>query len=87
MRTTVRLPDEVLEEAKDYALEQGTSLTAVFEAALREHLARRRALAKKRRRVALPTFTGRGPRAGVDLHDSAALAEAMDESGGSDARP
>ena len=35
MRTTVRLPEEVLEEARQYALDSGTTLTALFEEALR----------------------------------------------------
>jgi hypothetical protein len=78
-RTTVRLPDEVLEEAKQYALDHGSTLTEVFEEALREHLARRRQRSGARRRVKLPTFGGRGPRPGVDLHDSADLRERMDE--------
>jgi antitoxin component of RelBE/YafQ-DinJ toxin-antitoxin module len=78
MRTTVRLDDEVLEEAKRVALKSGTTLTAVFEEALREMFARRQALAAERRPVDLPTFKGRGPRRGIDLHDSAALLEAME---------
>ncbi len=85
MRTTVRLPDEVLEEAKRYALERGSTLTELFAEALREHLARRRQLARERRRVELPTFGGHGVRAGVDLHDAASLLERMEEEG--DARP
>lgn len=81
MRTTVRLPDEVLEEARRYALERGTTLTELFEEALREHLARRRTLRRARRRIELPTFSGRGPLPGVDLHDGASLLDAMDADG------
>lgn len=81
MRTTVRLPEEVLEEAKRYALDSGTTLTELFEEALREHLARRRKLQRARRRVELPTFGGRGPLAGVDLHDGASLLDAMESDG------
>jgi hypothetical protein len=81
MRTTVRLDDEILEEAKHYALERGTTLTAVFEEALREMLARRRELAGARPPVVLPTFAGRGPQRGIDLHDSAALLEVMEKAG------
>jgi hypothetical protein len=83
MRTTIRLDDEILQEAKSYALERGTTLTAVFEEALREMLARRRELAGAHPPVDLPTFGGRGPRRGVDLHDSAALLSVME--GGEDA--
>jgi hypothetical protein len=78
MRTTVRLDDKILGDAKRFALENETTLTAVFEEALREMLVRRRELAGKRRKVVLPTFAGRGPRPGVDLHDAAALLEAME---------
>lgn len=81
MRTTVRLPDEILEEARRYALERGTTLTALFEEALREHLARRRTLRRARRRIEPPTFGGRGPLPGVDLHDGASLLDAMDADG------
>lgn len=81
MRTTVRLPDEILEEARRYALERGTTLTELFEEALREHLARRRTLRSARRRIELPTFGGRGPLPGVDLHDGASLLDAMDADG------
>lgn len=83
MRTTVRLNDAILEDAKRYALERRMTLTAVFEEALREMLARRRRLATTPRAVELPTFGGHGPRRGVDLHDSAALLEVME--GGADA--
>jgi len=81
MRTTVRLPEEVLEEARQYALDSGTTLTELFEEALREHLARRRKLQRSRRRVELPTFGGRGPLPGVDLHDGASLLDAMESDG------
>ncbi len=85
MRTTVRLPDEVLEEAKRYALDRGTTLTELFEEALREHLARRRKQQHARRRLELPTFDGRGPLPGVDLHDGASLLDRM--AGDGPARP
>jgi hypothetical protein len=77
MRTTVRLDPELLREAKRLAAEERTSLTAVLEGALREMLARRREHAQ-RPRLALPTYSGRGLQAGVDLDDSAALLELMD---------
>lgn len=79
MRTTIRLPDEILEEAKRYALDRGSTLTELFEEALREHLARRRRLAEERRHVELPVFEGRGVRPGVDLHDMASLLDRMEE--------
>lgn len=85
MRTTVRLDDRLFDEVKRYALERRITLTAAFEEALREMLARRRDLGEAPRRVELPSFGGRGPRAGVDLHDAAQLLDLMESPG--DARP
>ena len=76
MRTTVRLDDQILTEAKRLAAETGRTLTGVIEDALREALARRRA-GVRRQRVALKTFNGGGVRPGVDLDDSAALLDLM----------
>jgi hypothetical protein len=41
MRTTISLPDELLENAKIVAAERAVTLGVVVEDALREHLARR----------------------------------------------
>ena len=72
MRTTIRLDDQLLREAKGLAAETGRTLTGVIEDALRETLARRRAPVRHKR-LALKTFKGGGLRPGVDLDDSAAL--------------
>ena len=77
MRTTVRLDEHLLAEAKKFAAESGRTLTAVLEDALRDTLARRSANAK-RARIRLKTVKGGGRRPGVDLDDSAALLEAME---------
>jgi hypothetical protein len=76
MRTTVRLDEHLLAEAKKHAAESGTTLTAVLEQALRESLARRSAPARPRR-LRLKTFRGGGVRAGVDLDDAASLLDLM----------
>ena len=78
MRTTVRLDDHLLREAKQFAARTGRTLTAVIEDALREALNRSQ---KRPRRppVKLPTFRGQGLRSGVDLDDTASLLELMDE--------
>ena len=76
MRTTVRLDEHLLAEAKKHAAESGTTLTAVLEQALRESLARRGAQAKARP-VRLKTVKGGGVRPGVELDDSAALLDLM----------
>ena len=72
MRTTIRIDDDLLKEAKAVAAAGNRTLTEVIEDALRESLARRRATAG-RARVKLPTFKGDGLQPGVDLNDSAAL--------------
>jgi len=77
MRTTVRLDERLLVEAKKYAAESGRTLTSILEDALRETLARRRARGK-RKPVRLKTMKGDGVRPGVDLDDSASLLDLME---------
>ena len=77
MRTTVRLDDDLLLEAKSLAARTGRTLTAVIEDGLREALARHRPR-QERPRVSLPTFKGKGLRPGVDLDDTAGLLDIMD---------
>ena len=76
MRTTVRLDEHLLSEAKKHAAESGKTLTAVLEQALRESLARRSVRAKPRR-LRLKTYRGDGALAEVDLDDSASLLDVM----------
>jgi hypothetical protein len=76
MRTTIRLDEHLLKEAKAAAMASGRTFTQLVEDALRETLARREAL-KGRAWVELPTFEGKlNP--GVNLDDSAALLELME---------
>ena len=77
MRTTVRLDEQLLAEAKMHAAESGSTLTAVVEDALRELLARRRQR-PGRRAIRLKTGGSGGVLPGVDLDDSAGLADLMD---------
>jgi hypothetical protein len=77
MRTTVRLDERLLAEAKKRAAETGRTLTAVLEDALRETLARPSTRAK-RRPVRLKTVKGDGVRPGVDLDDTSALFDLME---------
>lgn len=76
MRTTVRLDEHLLAQAKKHAAESGRTLTAVLEQALRESLARR-SRQSRARPVRLKTVKGSGTRPGVDLDDSAALLDLM----------
>ncbi len=78
MRTTIRLGDALLQEAKREAAKSGMTLTAIIEESLRERLARSTADAAPRARVRLTTVGGRGLRPGIDLDDSAALLDMMD---------
>jgi hypothetical protein len=77
MRTTVRLNERLLAEAKQYAAESGRTLTSILEDALRETLARRR-LRGRTKPVRLRTVKGDGARRGVDLDDSASLLDTME---------
>lgn len=81
MRTTIRLSDELLRDAKEHAARTGRTLTAVIEDALREALARS-SQPTPRRRFKLPTFAGDGLQPGVDLDDSAALLDLMESDAG-----
>ena len=77
MRTTIRLDDELLREAKAHALATDRTLTQLIEDALREALARRHGAAK-RPAIRLRTFKGSGVQPGVNLDSNAALLDLMD---------
>ena len=62
---------------KRVAAEDGLTLTAVLENAVREMLERRGTLGRDQR-MPLPTFKGRGLQPGVDLDDTAALLDHME---------
>ena len=72
----MRLDDDLLREAKRYAAEQGTTLTAVLDQALREILARRQQ-EPTQERGPLPSYKGEGLQPGVDLDDTVALLDLM----------
>jgi len=76
MRTTIRLDDHLLAEAKQRAARSGLTLTAVIEQALRESFSRRERREKKP--VTLPTWGEGWVLPGVDLDDSAALLDLME---------
>jgi hypothetical protein len=78
MRTTIRLDDALMRRAKRFAAARGTTLTQLFESAVREKLLREQTGSEVRERIPLPTFSGRGLQPGVDLHDTAALLDLMD---------
>lgn len=78
MRTTITLDDALLSDAKRIAAETNRTLSAVIEEALRERVARRRQQ-DATAHVDLPTDGSGGLRPGVDLDDSAALLDLMEE--------
>lgn len=71
------LEEDVLRRAKIVAAENGTTLSRLIEDAVKAVLARGAKPAGPR--VGLPVFHGRGLRPGVDLSDSAGLADVMDD--------
>lgn len=77
-RTTIRLPDDLLREAKKRAAERGTSLTRLVEEALRATLSRTRQGEESREPVSITTVDGSGVQPGVDLDDTAALLDLME---------
>lgn len=76
MRTTIRIDDRLLVEAKTRAARSGRSLTAVVEDALREAFARRDG--GPRGPIELPVFPHGRLMPGVDLDDSAALLDVIE---------
>jgi len=78
MRTTIRLDDRLLREAKQRATESGVTLTALIEESLRERLQRRGDRVRATTPVRLRTCGGSGLLPGVDLDDAASLLDIMD---------
>lgn len=77
-RTTIRLDDHLLAEAKRLAAATDRTLTAVIEDALREVIARQQRH-QPAQPLNLPTVGGGWVRPGVDIDDSAALLDVMEE--------
>jgi hypothetical protein len=77
MRTTIRIDDELLAEAKKRAADRRTTLTALIEDSLRESLARRTPR-EIRKPFRIKGFGRGGLQPGVDLDDSAALLDRME---------
>lgn len=77
MRTTMNLPDGLLEEAKAFAAATGRTMTSVVEEALRK-LLDAEATETGQRRITLPVDGRPGGRFLVDLEDKDALWAALD---------
>ena len=78
MRTTIRINDQLLREAKALAASTGCSLTSLIEDSLRQTLSHQ-TTGPRRKRIKLPTDTGRGLRPGVNLDDSAKLLDLLEQ--------
>jgi len=79
MRTTVRLDEGLLELARREAADRNTTLTALIEQGLRFVL-RKSGSPGPAQRLSLPVSEARGGvMPGVDLNDSAALLDRMDD--------
>jgi plasmid stability protein len=76
VRTTIKIDDALLAEARLRAAAHGRMLNEVVEDALRETFARRTSDATH---IELPVFPGSRLQPGVDLDDSAALLALMHE--------
>jgi hypothetical protein len=76
MRTTVNLDEQLLIAARHRAVEEGVSLARVIENALRESLAKPRAV---RETIRLITASGPGVKPGVDLDNGRSLRQIMDD--------
>jgi len=77
MRTTIQLDDHLHDMARQYALSQGKTFTALAEEALRENLTTR-PVQLKRKQVKLKTVKRQGAHRGVDLDNNAALLDLME---------
>lgn len=75
MRTTIRLADDLLAQAKKAATERGMTLTALIDTALRKEISPTTA---RRTPIRVTTYGGSGTLPGVDLNDSAGLLELME---------
>ena len=77
MRTTVRLPDQLLAKAKQQAAAGGITLNDLIVDAVRASLTTKPGRVSEPPR-AWPTFRGDGVQPGVDLDCNAALEDLMD---------
>lgn len=83
LRTTVRLDEPLLRQAKVFAAQHGRTLTSLIADALRELMARVEK-PQPRKKLSFPVHKGGRLLPGVDLDNNAALRDLMD---GLDAPP
>lgn len=76
-RTTVRLPDELLDRARRKAAAEGRTLTALIEEGLRTVVAKKKAVGSREVQLPISSVQG-GPLPGIDLTNNAAIQEMED---------
>ena len=81
MRTTVRLDDGLLDQAKREAARRGETLTALIEQGLRTVLAQSQKPRRRNRVKLTVSDTHGGTYPGIDINNSAALLAIMEEKG------
>lgn len=84
VRTTVRLDEQLMRQAKALAATEGRTFTSLIEESLRERIARTENSTGSER-VKLSVFHGTGIRESLDpevFSDNSRLADALDESDG-----
>ena len=81
MRTTIRMEDQLLQEAKKRALAEHKSLTVFIQEAVQEKLAASpvKGEAAEAEPFYLITFQGGGTHPDIELDNSSALRDVMDE--------
>ena len=78
MRTTVRLNDQLIHEAKRYAHQQGKTLTRLIEEGLRFVLSHQKKTTRPKK-VKLTTVNGKGLITPICLHDNSALLDWLEK--------
>lgn len=79
MRTTVRLPDQLMVAARTHAAATGRTLTQLIADALGAELRRPLQTAEDPAPYVVEPVDGAGVRQGIDLDDSAGLLEIMEQ--------
>ncbi len=74
MRTTVRLNDQLLRDAKQFALQHNQTLTDLIEKSLRQMIQ-----AKPIKPIELPTWDLGQPLVNLDFSDTSAILDFLDE--------
>ena len=80
MRTTIRIDDDLLLQAKRFALKHNCSLTKLFEEALKDKLLAEKSIKKERRTIRLPKDGTGGLLQGVNLDSGKELLAIMESS-------